>query len=115
VSARLASWLAAWAGLVAAPMAWALHQQVLADVTSARCTASGASLTLLVGLAAGLVASIGGLVSLRAWRRGGGTAWGMHDEPRRFVAAMSAMAGALFLLVILLQTLAGLIVPECAR
>jgi len=115
MSARFASWLSAWAGLVAAPAAWTAHQQILADVTYGRCDASGAPLALAVGLVAAVVAIAAGLVSFRAWRRSGEPASGAHDEPRRFVAALSAMAAVLFLLVILIQTLAGLILPECAR
>lgn len=95
---------APWAGLVAGPTCWALHQQGFTSLLHFDCHlgSGGKGVASFVVLAIVLVAS--GIVS---WRARGAT------ELHRFIGAASAMAVALFLLAIAFQTVATLILPGC--
>lgn len=103
--------LAPWSGLIAGAGGWLVHQQVLADLLHFDCRLGGPAAGLLAGAAVGIAMIGAGLVS---WRARGKR--DEHDAPaqtRHFVALLSSMAAALFLLVVLLQTLATLMIPPC--
>ncbi|MGA0607171.1 hypothetical protein ACO2Q0_14350 [Phenylobacterium sp. VNQ135] len=104
----------AWMGLVLGAVAWALHHQIGSNVTYADC-----KIGLIAAVGAGVpalgLATLGTLISLRAWRRAGGAPHESQEAPARFIAALSVGAGALFVLTILVQLGAGLVVPACAR
>lgn len=96
-----------WAGMLGSALAWALAHQIGSDGTFYECD-NGSAVTLIVGVLALLVTAASGIASFRLWRRGGET------EARRFVALVGWLFALLLGLAILLPTLAGLIIPECA-
>jgi hypothetical protein len=105
-----------WAGLVAAPLAWALHHQVGGDLNFAGCARGGGQGTLVaIGLIALAVAAAATALSLGAWRRAPEPDEDGRTPLRRFVPALGVMAGGLFGLTILVQILAALILPPCFR
>jgi hypothetical protein len=105
----------AWAGLFGGAGGWALHHQLGSTSNFARCPAADGGLDFAVGLVACLFVLISGWLSWTAWRRAGGATDAAEESAGRFVPAISLMAAALFLLTILVQMAAGLIVPACWR
>jgi hypothetical protein len=105
----------AWAGLFGGAAGWALHHQVGSTSNFARCTVADGRLVLAVGVLAAAIVLVGGWLSWTAWRRGGGKPSTSHETAGRFLPAVSLMAAALFLLTILTQVVAGVIVPACWR
>lgn len=102
--------LSPWAAAIAGALAWALQQQVLGDLLHFDCRRGGAWTGL--GLGAGcVVLVVAGVATTLASRRADG--WG--SATRRFVASVSLMAAGLFLLPVVLATVAGFVLPECAR
>jgi hypothetical protein len=104
----------AWAGLVAAPLAWALHHQIGSDANFTDCDRGDGGVAIAVGLAALVLSLLGGALSLSAWRRAG-QAEGPGLGSDRFIAALSLLACALFSLTITVQIMAGVILPACFR
>jgi hypothetical protein len=96
-----------WAAMLGSGLAWILAHQVGSDATFYECD-NGSAATLIVGVIALLATAASGIASFRLWRRGGET------EARRFIALVGWLFAILLGLAILLQTLAGLIIPECA-
>ncbi|HZP67214.1 MAG TPA: hypothetical protein VFB32_13005 [Rudaea sp.] len=98
---------APWAGFVAGPLGWALHQQLLADMLHFDCRLGGAVPGLVAGLCLAGVLVASASVSWRA----------RDAEParslRHFVGTLSAATAAVFLFAIALQTLASVILPGC--
>jgi hypothetical protein len=105
-AATIRTRVAPWSGFIAAPLGWALHQQVLADMLHFNCHLGGAAAGLLGFAIAGALIVTGGWLSWRA--RGEERA-----APRWFVATLGTMAAALFGFAIVLQTIATLILPGC--
>jgi hypothetical protein len=105
----------AWAGLFGGAAGWALHHQVGSASNFARCTVADGRLDLATGLLAAAIVVVSGWLSWAAWRSGGGRSPTSHEAAGRFLPAVSLMAAALFLLTILTQVVAGLIVPACWR
>jgi hypothetical protein len=105
-AARGEAWRA-WAGLFGAAAAWLAHQQVLTDLLHFDCTLGGPLATT-----AGTVAALG-LCAGAVW-----VSWRVRAATRRaslrFVADLSLLGAALFAALILLQTVAGLLLPACA-
>jgi hypothetical protein len=101
-----------WAGLVVAPTAWAIHHQAGSDLNFTDCRTGDASLLIPIGLAMLALALLGGGLSLTAWRAGRKAP---QDGSARFIPTLGVMAGALFSLVILVQTAAAVILPPCFR
>ena len=96
-----------WAGLIASMLAAGGQHQLVSDGLHFDCRFGDGNLA--VGIVALLLIVVGAWISWRALRA--------HPEPesaRRFVAQMSLMAAALFALLVLWQTMAGLILPSCA-
>lgn len=97
----------AWAALGLGALAWFAGHQVGSNLTFARCDLSGALSVALVGLVALLLIATGFLLSRRAWRSGD------TGEGHRFAAMVGMLAALLFGFAIILQTLAGFIIPAC--
>jgi hypothetical protein len=111
VAARITAGIP-WAGLAAGPAAWAVATQLNYALVPWAC-ARGAAWLVVPGLALllALAAAGGALLSLRARRS---TAGGAGDgQPHHFLATVSALAAALFTLLILLQGAAGLVFSGC--
>ncbi len=104
--------LAPWAGLLTAPVAWYAHQQGSGGLVYFRCAASQPSINLLAGLVALAVTAAAGAWSWTAWKRGSAAP---AMDLTRFTALVSVLAAAVFCLAIGFQTLAGLLIPSCAR
>lgn len=107
---RASPW-APWTGLFAGAAAWAVQHQVGADANAWDCRSAGAGLVIGLGIACALATAAGGWISWRA---------GEPDEAdlaqnRRFARAVGVLAAGVFLLAILLQSLAGVLVPACHR
>lgn len=105
----------AWAGLFLGAAGWALHHQSGSNGNFSRCMAWNGWADAGMGLVEALVVLTGGWLSWTAWRRAGGEPETGHEASGRFVPAISLMAAALFLLTILIQMAAGLILPSCWR
>jgi hypothetical protein len=97
---------ALWAGLLAGPVAWALHLQTSYSITPF-FHGTGSTLALyLVTLAALVIAAAGGLISWRNWQRAG-AAWPSGEggviARSRFMAVSGMIVSAYFFVTILAQ------------
>lgn len=104
MNAALRERFAPWAGLVAAPVCLALHQQGLTSLLHYDCHlgSPGKGALSFVILAVVLVAS-----GTMSWRARSGS------ELRRFLAVGSVLAASLVLFAIAMQTAATFILPGC--
>jgi hypothetical protein len=107
---RVSAW-APWAGLFAGAAGWFTHQTFGADANYWDCRLGGPLWAVGLGLVCALVTAAGGWLSWTSRSSGGEAA----SETRRFSGLVGAACAAIFLMTILFQTLAGLIVPACAR
>lgn len=104
----LSARLAPWAGLIAAFIGAGIQHQGIGDALHFHCGNGMGTANLYAGIVALVVMAIGGVIS-----------WGVlrtaPEEPgtRRFVAQLSLMSVALFALMVVWQTLAGMLVPSC--
>ena len=110
---RLRERLAPWAGGIAGPLVWWIHQRTLADGQVIECHVGGMAGRLVWSLV--LIAALAGAtwLSLQVWRR-----WPPHEaEPdnRRFIALVSVGVAGMLGLAVLFGTLASVIVPDCYR
>jgi hypothetical protein len=105
----------AWAGLFGGAAVWALHHQLGSAGNFARCSIADARVDLTVGALAMALVALSGWLSWTAWRKAGGREDASHEPAGRLLAAVSMMASALFMLAIITQMIAGLIVPACWR
>lgn len=94
-----------WAGLIAAPIAVALHQQGFTSLLHFNCQLGTGGKGFLSFTVLALVLFASGSVS---WRARSG------EELQRCIATTSVLAAALALFAIALQTAATLILPGCA-
>jgi hypothetical protein len=97
----------AWAALALGALAWFAGHQVGSNLTFARCDLSGGLSVAIVGLVALALIATGFLLSRRVWRSDG------SEEGHRFTALVGMLAAGLFGFAILLQTVAGFIIPAC--
>jgi hypothetical protein len=97
----------AWAALGLGAFAWFAGHQLGSNLTFARCDLSGGLSVALVGLVALLLIAAGFFLSARVWDSGRG------EEGRSFVALVGMLSAGLFAFAIILQTVAGFIVPAC--
>ncbi|HEX3895514.1 MAG TPA: hypothetical protein VHW73_04830 [Rudaea sp.] len=104
MTATLRERFAPWAGFIAGPTCWALHQQGFTSLLHFDCHLGSPGKGLLSFAVLTIVLLAGGLMSWRA-RRGA--------ELRQFIAMTSTLAAALFFFAIALQTVATLILPGC--
>lgn len=105
--------LAPWTGVFLGALAWFAHHQIASGANYWDCTIHRMWLTAGTGVVFGLVAAAGGAVSWRARTISPAN----PDRPgsRSFAGAVGAMAAAIFVFAIFLQSLSGLIVPGCFR
>ncbi|HET7844330.1 MAG TPA: hypothetical protein VFL14_09285 [Xanthomonadales bacterium] len=102
-----------WSGAIAGAVAWAAHQQLLANVLHYDCAYGNALSTTIAGALALAIIAAGALASWRARPREGVSP---HDPPpARFVCDLSLLAAGLFALPVLMQTAAGWLVPSCVQ
>jgi hypothetical protein len=99
-------------GVIVGAPAVALTQQLLADALYLDCRLGGPVLGLTVAIATGALTIVGGLVS---WRARAEAAKDPDGEARRFLGEVCAGIAGVFLLAIVAQGLATLIVPACHR
>lgn len=99
--------LLAWSALAAGSFAWFGSQQLGSNAVFAGCSPGDGLLDVLVSLLALLLVGLGGFLSLRVWR--GGDSEASHP----FVGMLGIAASALLSIAIILQGLAGLIIPSC--
>jgi hypothetical protein len=102
---------APWVGLFVSALAWVIDHQLGSDVTYWRCSASGPLFVGVLGVLCFVIALGASWFSWTSREHGQDT----NPETRRFVASLSAAGACAFGLAIALQTLAGFIVPTCAR
>jgi hypothetical protein len=103
-----------WAGLWMGGGGWFLHQQAVVNTNYADCSLSGPVTVILIGLISAALAVLGGWLSWTARSRA--ESEGAPDlGSRRFLGELGTGASALFLVAIVYQLLAGLVVPECWR
>src|SRR4051812_4650664 len=98
---------AGWAGWIAGPLGWFVHQQVGSTTNYWNCTVGRPWLVIGLGLACALVVIIGGAASWRGLRRaGGGGGSGNGSGNGRFIAVMGLMVAGVFLVAVVAQTMA---------
>lgn len=95
-----------WAGLVAGMLGAGLQHQLVSDSMHFDCRYGGSD--VVIGIAALVLIGGGALLSWSAAR-----SHPKPQSPRRFVAHMSLMAAGLFAVMVLWQTMAGMILPAC--
>ena len=102
--------LAPWGGLIAGVLAWSVQQQFLADVLHYGCPPAQRWIGIVSGCIAAAVVIAGGLVSLcaSAWRARGDLG------ARTFIARISVVAAAFFLIAVVMTTAATLLVRPCS-
>ena len=100
------------AGLFAGAAAWALHQQAGIIIASWSCEKSAQDIWISAAFAAVLLLAGAGLST--AALRGARSLPQDAGRPRKFLAAISLMACALFLFALALQVAASLFLPGCA-
>lgn len=108
----LTSPLAPWLGWLAAPTAWVVHHQGIADAVYFDCHVGERGVDVWVGVLCILLALAGGVLS---WAGQDGPEEGAKLRNRKFVAAMGLGMGLLFSVALAFQTLASAIIPGCAR
>ena len=104
-----------WAGLVAGLLGWSLSDQIASNLIQENCRLGGPLLVGGTGLLGALLALVGGWLSYGIWRRGPADGEAIGPGARRFIAGVSALAALIFLGAIVLQTIAGFIIPACHR
>src|SRR5829696_8250191 len=95
--------LVLWAGVMAGPLAWALHQQVSYMLVPTACAKGTEGMLHLVTMGALLIAVAGAWTSWRSWKRlpEGPTDEGDTKETRRrFMALWGLGLSLAFILVI---------------
>jgi hypothetical protein len=97
-----------WLGLVAPPVAWAVHQQVAANLMLYDCRLSGAGLVTEVGVTMAVIAAVSGLISWSSRRED-------SAELRTLAGYIGAMSASVFFLALMFQTTATLMLPACGR
>jgi hypothetical protein len=98
-----------WAGMYLGALAWVGDHQLGSDLNFWRCNVGNAPAVVILGLAFGLLAALGGWLSWTSRGAGEGEA-----SARTFAAWVGAGAAGIFILAIALQTGSAL-VPECHR
>jgi len=106
---------AAWAGWIAGPVGWAVHQQVGSMVNYWDCTVGRPWLVIGLGLACALMVAAGGAVSWRGLRSAGKTGRADGSGNGRFIAMMGLLTAGIFLVAVIAQTMAGLAFTGCER
>jgi hypothetical protein len=103
-----------WAGFLLGGTAWVLSHQYGSDLVQDDCRWGQPGVMAIIGIIALAVALTGALLSLLLWRASNADQSVPEDGAVRFIAAVSGLAGILFSLAIIAQTLSGFIIPACA-
>lgn len=98
--------VAPWLGLLGAAVGWFLSHQLGSDAAFDDCRTGNAGFALLVGLLGLLLAAGGGFFSWDVWRRD-------ESEARRFIGLVGLLLAMIAAFAIVLQSLSGLILPDC--
>jgi len=104
---------APWAGGIAGPLVWWVHQRSVADPLAQDCHNGGVAGRLIWSLILLAVILGAGYLSLQVWRR-----WPTPEaEPdnRRFIALVSVGIAGVLGLAVFFGMLASVIVPDCYR
>jgi hypothetical protein len=97
-----------WLGLAAAILGWGLSHQIGSDAIFDDCSVGDGPFVLLVCAPALILTIAGGTLSATIWAGGSS-----ENGGRRFVAMLSSLMAALASFAIVLQMIAGLILPSC--
>ena len=100
--------LAPWLGMVGAAVGWLIAHQLGSNMAFDDCRVGDGGFALLAGLAGLLIAAAGGYFSWDVWRRG------TETEGRRFIGLLGLLLALLCGFAIILQSVAGMILPACA-
>ena len=101
--------LTPWIGLIAPPIAWAIHHQVGSDLVNYDCRIGETPTVAVLGIVMALISLASGAISWFS-RRGE-----PETEIRSFAAYLGAMSGAVFFVALTFQTMATLMLPACHR
>ena len=99
--------LLAWTALAAGAFAWFGSQQLGSNWVIAGCSPGDGLFAFVISLVALALIVGGGLLSLRVWRGGD------DEAPRSFVALVGILTSGLLAVAVILQGVAGLIIPSC--
>ncbi|HEU4960187.1 MAG TPA: hypothetical protein VFT56_07240 [Sphingomonas sp.] len=97
-----------WSGVIGGAAGWFVSQQAGSNMVFAHCENGQWWGVALIGLLGIALAVGGGVLSYRCWRTGEREASG-----HRFVGLLGLLIAALLAFPILMQTIAGLLVPGC--
>ena len=97
-----------WSGVIGGAAGWFVSQQAGSNMVFAQCENGRWWGVALIGLLGIALAVGGGALSYRSWRAGEQEASG-----HRFVGLLGLLIAALLAFPILMQTIAGLLVPGC--
>jgi hypothetical protein len=104
-----------WAGWIAGPAGWAVHQQVSSMTNYWDCSVGRPLLVIALGLACALIVVAGGALSWRGLRSAGRSGRTDGSGNGRFIAIMGLLAAGVFLVAVIAQTMAGLAFTGCER
>jgi hypothetical protein len=99
--------LLAWTALAAGAFAWFGSQQLGSNWVIAGCSPGDGLFAFVISLVALALIVGGGFLSLRVWRGGD------DEAPRSFVALVGILTSGLLAVAVILQGVAGLIIPSC--
>lgn len=100
-----------WAGWIGGIAGWALSDQAGSELAQFDCVRAHPGVMIAIGLAGLAIVAAGCLAAWPHWRRETrGPDIGMVH---RFIAGTGLLAGAIFALAIVFQTVAALIIPQC--
>lgn len=126
---RIAFLVQPWAGLAGGVCGWLAHHQLISDSLHFVCPAGNSGSAVALGIAAVVFIALAALWSWAVLREDdsppGARRKATSRAPRRaaqrdaagtraFAARLSLMAAALFALLVMVQTMAGLMLPGCA-
>jgi hypothetical protein len=98
-----------WAGLIGGVAGWYLSQQAGSNLVFARCTAGYRWSVLLLDLCGLILAGAGALLSWRVWQEEEDS-----GSARRFIGLLALLLAVTLAFPVLMQVVAGLLVPGCA-
>jgi len=94
-------------GLLLVAGGWALSHQLGSDSVFDDCTARGGGFVVVVSLLGLVITTAGGLYALTAWRS-------PEEQGRSFLGLLAALLALVAGFAMVLQLIAGLILPACA-
>src|SRR6059058_47189 len=110
-------YLLLWAGVLLAPIVWLVQFQIRYSLVEWVCAHHSRLVLYLVSAVFFLLIAGSGVLSWQNWvREGGGTPSDEGSVPRernRFLALLGLATSSLFMLVLLAQTIAAIMVDPC--